>query len=127
MVTVVVCAFIDDQLLEMFKRELPESVPGKRADLWSGFGPLSRLSSRIQIAHALGWVSQDLLVEANELRGMRNDISHRWDISELRRALDDFIGKKMSPVEEHLDNGITLPKNFYKSMNAFDRFRVRLI
>lgn len=49
---VIACAFADDQLKEMFHREISDGVPGGRGELLSGFGPLSRLSQRLQMAHA---------------------------------------------------------------------------
>lgn len=59
---VIACAFADDQLKEMFRREIPEAVPGGRGELLSGFGPLSRLSQRVQMAYAFGWLSKDVLL-----------------------------------------------------------------
>ena len=61
-VAVVACAYADELMKEMFKREIPASVPGGRNELLSGFGPLSRLSQRVQIAYAFGWMSTDILV-----------------------------------------------------------------
>ncbi len=54
---VIVRAVADDPLKEMFRREIPDGVPGDRGELLSGFGPLSRLSQRVQMAYAFGfWV-----------------------------------------------------------------------
>jgi len=57
---VIVSAFIDEHLDAMFRREVPEQVPSGRANLFSGFGPLSRYSQRIQVAYAFGWVSRGI-------------------------------------------------------------------
>lgn len=50
---VIACAYADDQLKEMFRREVPAGVPGGRGELLSGFGPLARLSQKVQMAYAL--------------------------------------------------------------------------
>lgn len=124
---VIVCSFIDEHLDEMFRREIPEDVPGGRSALFSGFGPLSRLSQRLQIAYSFGWLSSDLPGDVDKLRKLRNEISHDWDIRDLRARLDEFIVSSMSPIETHLDDGNRLPKQFYTSLDAIGRFRVRLI
>lgn len=62
-VPVIAAAYADERLEEMFKREIPDGVPGGRSALMSGFGPLARLSQRIQMAFAFGWLSKDLLIE----------------------------------------------------------------
>lgn len=73
---VIACSFADEQLEEMFKREVPESVPGGRSSMLSGYGSLSRFSQRIQVAYAFGWMSPDVLEELEKLRKIRNDTSH---------------------------------------------------
>lgn len=93
----------------------------------SGFGPLARLSQRIQLAFAFGWLSKDLLIEFDHIRKVRNDISHKWDIELLERRMMELIEKKQRPFEEQLVDGLRLPENFLSSMQPLDRFRVRTI
>ncbi|MCX7060065.1 MAG: hypothetical protein NTZ11_04115 [Gammaproteobacteria bacterium] len=125
--TVIACAFTDDQLKFMFKTEIADDVPGGRNALLSGFGPLSRLSQRIQMAHAFGWMSKDVLIEADHLRKVRNDISHRWDISLLQAKLDNLIAQVQHPVEQYLGDGIRLPEGLHLSCSAEQKFRIRLV
>lgn len=124
---VIACAYADDRLKEMFKREIPESVPGGRNELLNGFGPLSRLSQRIQVAYAFGWLSPDLLAELDQLRRFRNDISHKWDMPLLQSKLSQLIEQRQEPIEQHLGDGIRLPENFFGSLQPTQKFRVRLI
>ena len=124
---VIACAFADDQLQAMFRREIPAEVPGGQNELLTGFGPLSRLSQRIQIAFAFGWLSPDLLDELNHLRKIRNDISHKWDIALLESKLLQLIRDKQHPIEEALGDGVSLPEKFYEELNQFQRFRTRLL
>lgn len=126
-IPVIVAAYADDRLEEMFKREIPDDVPGGRSALMSGFGPLARLSQRIQMAFAFGWLSKDLLIEFDHIRKIRNDLSHKWDIELLEQRMNELIEKKQTPFEEQLGDGVRLPENFHKSMQPIDRFRVRAI
>ncbi|MBX3658474.1 MAG: hypothetical protein KF740_08580 [Ramlibacter sp.] len=126
-VPVIAAAYADDRLEEMFKREIPEGVPGGRSALMSGFGPLARFSQRIQMAFAFGWLSKDLLIEFDHIRKIRNDLSHKWDIELLERRMKELIEEKQVPFEEQLGDGVSLPENFHESMQPLDRFRVRAI
>jgi len=126
-VVVVVCAFMDDQIKGMYRRELPEDIPDGKSKLLGAVGPLSRLAQRLQIAYAFGWLSRDLVEDAYHLRGLRNAISHKWDMEELRGRLDVFIENSMSPVEDTLQDGTKLPKDFAKHLDKVGLFRVRLI
>lgn len=126
-VPVIAAAYADDRLEEMFKREIPDGVPGGRSALMSGFGPLARLSQRIQMAFAFGWLSKDLLIEFDHIRKIRNDLSHRWDIEVLEQRMRELIEEKQTPFDEQLGDGLRLPKNFHASLQPFERFRVRAI
>jgi hypothetical protein len=129
MITVIVCAFFDDQLREMYKRELPKGIPGGAGELLNGFGPLSRLGQRIQVAYALGWIGTDLLSEAHKLRGLRNAISHNWDSIEVQSRMDEFIANTMTPLEDILaeaagDDSYRLNAT---ALSKADLFRLRLV
>lgn len=126
-VPVIAAAYADERLEEMFRREIPDGVPGGRSALMSGFGPLARLSQRIQMAFAFGWLSRDLLIEFDHIRKIRNDLSHKWDVELLERKLSEFIEEKQTPFEGQLGDGVRLPQNFHESMQPSDRFRVRVV
>jgi hypothetical protein len=124
---VIVCAFADDQLKEMFRREIPDGVPGGRGELLSGFGPLSRLSQRVQMAYAFGWLSKDILSEVDHLRKVRNDFSHKWDMKVLEEKVNHLIEHRQHKIEEYLGDGSRLPENFHESLQPIQKLRVRLI
>lgn len=128
-VVVVVCAFMDDQIKEMYRRELPDGIPGGKSNLLGAVGPLSRFAQRLQIAYAFGWVSENIIDDAYSLRALRNAISHKWDLDVLRSKLDEFIDNSMTPVEEAFEDkkDPALPKDFAKKLGKIDLFRVRLI
>ena len=126
-IPVIASSYADDRLAEMFRREVPDDVPGGRSALLSGFGPLARLSQRLQMAFAFGWLSKDLLVEFDHLRKIRNDLSHKWDIALLERRLNELIEQKQKPIEEYLGDGVRLPRGFHESLQPIQRFRVRVV
>lgn len=126
-VPVIASSYADDRLAEMFKREVPDDVPGGRSAMLSGFGPLARLSQRLQMAFAFGWLSKDLLVELEHLRKLRNDLSHKWDVSLLERRLQELIEEKQKPIEEYLGDNVRLPQDFHTSLSPNERFRVRVV
>jgi len=124
---VIGCSFSDEQLEEMFRREIPIGVPGGRSSMLSGYGSLSRFSQRIQVAYAFDWMSPDILEELDKLRKIRNDTSHSWDIDSVRGKLDTLIDVRMMKIEEQLGDGIRLPERFWETMSKEALFRVRLI
>ena len=126
-IPVIVAAYADDRLEEMFRREIPDGVPGGRSALMSGFGPLARLSQRIQMAFAFGWLSKDLLIELDIIRKIRNDLSHKWNIELLERKMMELIQERQAPFEQQLGDGAHLPKEFHESMQPLARFRVRAV
>ncbi|MBI6665228.1 hypothetical protein B1F77_11315 [Pseudomonas syringae] len=126
-IPVISAAYADDRLKEMFQREIPDGVPGGRSALMSGYGPLARLSQRIQLAFAFGWLSKDLLVEFDHIRKVRNDLSHKWDIDLLEKKMMELIEKKQRPFETQIGDSMRLPENFFSSVQPLDRFRVRTI
>lgn len=126
-IPVIAAAYADDRLEEMYKREIPEGIPGGRSALMSGFGPLARFSQRIQMAFAFGWLSKDLLIEFDKIRKIRNDLSHKWEIKLLEQRMNELIEDKQTPFEEQLGDGLHLPENFHESMGSVERFKVRTI
>ncbi len=124
---IIACAYADEQLKQMFRREIPSDVPGGRSELLSGFGPLSRLSQRVQMAYAFNWLSKDLLLEIDHLRKVRNDISHKWDMKLLELKLEQLINEKQHRIEEHLGDGTRLPLNFHENLSVPQKLRIRLV
>lgn len=81
---IIVCGYADDILKSLFKSAIPDDVPGGKADMLSGYGPLSDLSKRIRLAHAFGVLSADLMEALDRVRSVRNRISHDWDLSKIQ-------------------------------------------
>jgi hypothetical protein len=124
---VIFCSFADEQLEAMFRREIPESIPGGRSSILSGFGGLSRFSQRIQIAYAFDWMSRDLLEEANKFRKIRNDVSHSWDIEDVRPKLIALFDSQMHKIEAQLAESELIQKGDLDKLKNEEVLRVRLI
>lgn len=83
----IACAYADDELKEMFKREVPDGAPGGKSNLLGRMGPFSDLAKRLQLAYVFRMVTPDLALEFEKLRVARNRLAHTWDIS----ALNEFF------------------------------------
>ena len=124
---VIVCSFADTILKDTFKRYLVQGIPGGKDRLFSGYGPLSDFSKRIQLAYAFNIFSSDLMLELDNLRSVRNAISHSWDIE----SLDGFLiqGKlaSMYRMEELVLEIKDIAKEFSGNLNPVTAFRIRLV
>jgi hypothetical protein len=61
-VPVIACAFADEELEAMFKKFLPNDIPGGKKSMLGRFGPISSLFARIQFAFAFDMVHSDVLL-----------------------------------------------------------------
>lgn len=127
LIPVYFCSFADEQLENMFRREIPENVPSGRASMLGGFGGLSRFSQRIQSAFAFHWMTPDILLELDKLRKLRNDLSHTWDVDSLKIKLESLIDVQMYPLEKEIGEEVKFPKEVWKMIPKESLFRIRLI
>jgi hypothetical protein len=56
---VIVCAYADEILKDVFKRLIPENTPGGKSELLGGYGPLADLSKRVKLAFVFDILSPD--------------------------------------------------------------------
>ncbi|MEL7614532.1 hypothetical protein AAGW18_18685 [Vreelandella titanicae] len=128
LVPLIACAFADEALDEMYKREVPKGIPGGRDSLFSGYGPFSSLSKRIQVAYAFGWMSEDILKDMDSLRKVRNKFSHLWDHESLSGYAEQAPTSDITPIEtmfkEH-DERLLLAG--VETLDALGRLRIRTI
>jgi DNA-binding MltR family transcriptional regulator len=130
---VVFCAYLDDVLLAMFKREVPDGVPGGKASLFNAFGPFSDFASRLKIAYCFGLISAALLIDIDHVRKIRNEISHTWDIDQLseffsRSPLKDIVEiEKLIAQSEVSKKRGRLAEDFCDTLRPLQIFRIRLV
>jgi hypothetical protein len=123
---VVVCAFVDNVLEQVFRKALPDGIPGGKAKLFGSYAPLSDLAKRIQLAYAFDVLSPDLMEELDRLRSVRNRISHSWEISDLNEFLVKGRLAEMFRIEELLCNRSDLT-DATKNLSSLAAFQIRLI
>lgn len=124
---VIACGYADDVLKQLFKEVIPDDVPGGKADMLNGYGPLSDLSKRIRLAHAFGVLSGDLMEAVDRVRSARNRISHDWDLTKIEGFHLTGRVSELPSIEVMLAKRV---KDFPELDVTFDpvsAFRVRLI
>jgi hypothetical protein len=104
-IPILFCAYVDDILLEMYQRELPDGIPGGKKSLFNSYGPFSNFASRLKLAYCFKMIGLDLLKDIDVVRKIRNDISHMWDTSILANYFSDSRAMGMVDVANFLDYG----------------------
>jgi hypothetical protein len=123
---VIVCAYADDQLKAMFKKTLPDGIPGGKDTMFGAYGPLSDFAKRIRLAYAFDSLSRDLLTDLDRVRAVRNDISHTWDISALGDVSSRGRLTELPPIEKLLPQRPDLAGLLPQHLSALVSFRIRL-
>lgn len=123
---VIVCAYTDDLLDEMYKSTVPDGVPGGKSAMFSAYGPLSTLFNRIQMAFVFDMLSHDLLNDLNRIRKIRNDMSHSWDINKFKDYFTDEGISKIFPTDMLLTNGLYAREDFPDHIEPLPAFRIKL-
>jgi hypothetical protein len=127
---VIVCAYCDDQLKEMFEKQIINDSLISKTSLFGPYGPLSNLFNRIQLTHAFELVSGEVMRDLDKVRSARNKLSHTWNTDSLKQFYTTGEITKIFPIENILQNrsdwfaGIKL-EELSKSPDKV--FRVRLI
>jgi hypothetical protein len=68
-------ALLDTRLENLYDRRLHNS----RNELLSGNGALSTFSARIRVARALNWIAEDVGLDLDQIRSIRNEFAHNVD------------------------------------------------
>jgi hypothetical protein len=126
-IPIILCAFGDSLLEHALKSVIPEGVPGGKARLFTGYGPLSDLSKRIQMACAFDIVSADLVADLDRVRATRNKISHSWDISAFSEFYSTGRVSDLFPIEAHLAERASQEPELGTVLEPGAAFRVRAI
>lgn len=126
-VPIILCAFADDILEAALKAAVPDTVPGGKAKLFDGYGPLSDLAKRTQMAAAFDVLSGDLMTDLDRVRQTRNKISHSWDTDTFS---DFYVGGRVAdlfPIESLLAERAAIEPELGAVLDAGAAFRVRAI
>jgi len=125
-VPIIACAYADDLLLAMYKRDVPEGVPGGKAALFGSFGPFSRLSSQIQLAFCFDLVNSDILIDLDRLRKIRNEISDSWFHEPIEFYFAQEPINRLFAIEGLLSEEYESLKGAFDKLSAERNFKIRL-
>lgn len=126
-VPVITCAYIDDLLKLMFKKEIPDGVPGGKLAMFGSYGPLSDLSKRLQLAYAFDMVSSDILIDLNRIRRIRNDLSHSWDVGTFDSFFSEGNFSEIYPIEMLLSEQLNEFADLSRDAEPLELFRLRVV
>lgn len=124
---VIACGYADDILRKGFEKALPADIPGGVSNMLGGFGPLGDFSKRIRLGYAFELASRDLLADIDNLRRVRNRVSHDWDIASASLLLDHPKLSEMYPVELDVSTRLTEKLGADIEEKPEEHLRVRLI
>jgi DNA-binding MltR family transcriptional regulator len=74
--TILAASVISTFLEKAILTKLTPTSNRRRVKLFRGFGPLSTLSSRIEIAYSLGLFDEDYYGRLNAIKDIRNEFAH---------------------------------------------------
>lgn len=109
---IVGASYLDELLREILLGYLVEDTRKNNKELFSGNGPLSSFSSRINLSYRFGVISQNERKLLNGIRGIRNEFAHKLagasfnDESIRQRSLNLSIPREMLMPES-----IPVPRN----------------
>lgn len=97
-------SYIDSQLEHAWRRNMP-SLTGKSDELlFDNDGPLSTMSAKIRLAHALGWLTDTDAADLHLMRRIRNRFAHdpqkrTFDDSEIKAWVNSMVARERAPLE----------------------------
>lgn len=86
---------VEEYLSRLLANSMPNISNSLRSTLFSGYGPLSNFSAKIDIAYAFGHINANLKRDLHAIRGIRNKIAHstgraHFNDSEMIKLLHKF-------------------------------------
>jgi DNA-binding MltR family transcriptional regulator len=96
-IPVLAFAYVDVEMSRLLKSSLNRSVEGGLTRLFGPLGPLGSASARINLAHALHWLSDETAHDLHVLRKIRNRFAHQLVDKGLRdrQTIDDLVEHRL--------------------------------
>jgi len=107
---IVGAAYLDELLTELLTSFMVPDTPKKDKEIFSGNGPLSTFSSKINMCWKLGLISDRERNTLHTIRGIRNDFAHKLTGISLS---DNSVKQKIKAIE--IPVHLLLPENFHSS------------
>lgn len=92
-------AFIDTEIERLLREAVNQKVHGGVSRLFGPLGPMGAASTRINMAHALHWLSDDTVHDLHLLRRIRNRFAHQRIDDGLRdsQTISDLKDHRLLP------------------------------
>lgn len=92
---IVGAAFLETRLEEIIKTQWPPISNTMDERLFSGYGPLSGFSAKIDVATAMGLLDEHMRADLHKIRLLRNDAAHiespfSFDSQESKKRLSEI-------------------------------------
>ena len=126
-VPIIFCSYADELLLKMYKRELPDGIPGGKQSLFGAYGPFSNFASRIKLAYCFQMIAPDLLIYIDIMRQIRNNIAHTWDASSLADYFSQDRVVEMIMETNVIEQSLKDYEVYKNELISFNKLRLRLI
>ncbi|KDA94768.1 DUF4145 domain-containing protein [Pantoea agglomerans] len=104
---IVGAAFMDEMLTGLLTGFMVPDTPKKDKEIFSGNGPLSTFSSKINMCWKLGLISEGERTTLHAIRGIRNDFAHKLTGISLN---DASVMQKIKAIEIPIH--LLLPEKF---------------
>ncbi|WP_051234787.1 hypothetical protein [Marinimicrobium agarilyticum] len=125
---IVGASYLDELLREILLEYLVEDTTKNNKELFSGNGPLSSFSSRINLSYRFGVISEIERKLLHGIRGIRNEFAHKLsgasfnDKSIRQRALNlsvphEMLIPKYIPIPRNPEEKVPLPTIFKANEN----------
>ncbi len=100
--------FLEQKLCEAIWEQWPPISRTMRERLFRGYGPLASFSSRIDVATAMGVLSNETRADFLQVKRIRNDAAHTgtpfsFDLPAIVTRLDAIICIRAAVLDEHAE------------------------
>lgn len=102
--TIVAASWVDHFLKVKFMNEFSEGNAEAREALFSGHGPFSALSAKLNVAFCAGWIDGDLYHDLKVIKKLRDGFAHTIDSASFDDEPTSAILAKFRVPSRHYDD-----------------------
>jgi len=114
---IVAASYLDELLLQMLKEYLIKDTDKKNKEIFSGNGPLSTFSSKINLSYRLGLISKRETDLINTIRAIRNYFAHQLSNASFEnQSIKQKTENLSTPIELLIPEHIPIPQSTDESV-----------
>jgi len=113
-------AIIEDYLANVLAFYMPNLSNRLREKLFSGYGPFSSFSAKIDVAYTLGLITSDMRRDLHVFRGIRNTYAHSTEMLHFRSSSIQKLLKKFSDFRPEKDPYLYYSDKFRDTLSALN-------